>query len=150
YEPSNARTENIALLKPGAEVTTCGVARCGSPLQSTSVKPASRALGTYPAGKAEGGAHLTRRTASPRQARYGISASIGSGTVRACATVVKAIVAPINATIARSPSLRRLPTSIRDPSLGVIDGCAMRLSGVVRHRGLESYKDVWLSQARFG
>src|SRR5829696_2082425 len=45
YAPSNPRTEKIALLKPGAAVTTCGVAKCGSPLQSTSVKPASRALG---------------------------------------------------------------------------------------------------------
>src|SRR5262249_30324518 len=100
-------------------------------------------------GKSEGGAHLTRRTASPLQARYGMSAIIGSGVVRACATVVKAIVAPINATSARSPSLRRLPTSIRDPSLGVIDGCAMRLSGVVRHRWQESYKDVRPRQAGF-
>src|SRR5215208_1671960 len=57
--------------------------------------------------------------------------SIGSGTVRACATVVRANVAPINATITRSPSLRRLPTSIRDPSLGVIVRCAMRHAGVL-------------------
>src|ERR1044071_3526231 len=79
YAPSKPRTEKIGAAKPGAPETTCGVARCGSPLQSTSVKVASRALGTCPAGKTEGGAHLTMRTASPLQARYGISASIGSG-----------------------------------------------------------------------